>query len=79
MIDAGLQPTNIVELGELIAVHAEDNSWSADSATVEGVQKTGDVTIFKSVGVGVQDVAIAHAVVQKAREIGLGAVVEDYY
>ncbi|RXW15462.1 hypothetical protein EST38_g10392 [Candolleomyces aberdarensis] len=39
---------------------------------------TGPVTIFKSVGIGLQDVAIASAVVQKAEELGIGTVVDGY-
>ncbi|KAJ3018982.1 hypothetical protein NUW54_g204 [Trametes sanguinea] len=38
----------------------------------------GDVTIFKSVGVGVQDAAIACAVVERAVKEKIGVVVEDY-
>ncbi|RDB21964.1 Ketimine reductase mu-crystallin [Hypsizygus marmoreus] len=38
----------------------------------------GPITIFKSVGVGLQDVAIACAVVRKAREMGVGVVVPGY-
>ncbi|PBK74537.1 NAD(P)-binding protein [Armillaria solidipes] len=38
----------------------------------------GPVTMFKSVGVGLQDVAIACAVVERARGLGVGLVVEGY-
>ncbi|KAJ2920534.1 hypothetical protein H1R20_g16560, partial [Candolleomyces eurysporus] len=38
----------------------------------------GPVTIFKSVGIGLQDVAIASAVVQKAEELGIGTIVNGY-
>ena len=39
---------------------------------------TGPITMFKSVGVGLQDVAIACAVVDKAEELGIGTRVDGY-
>ena len=39
---------------------------------------TGPVTIFKSVGIGLKDVAIASSVFQKAEELGIGIVVDGY-
>ncbi|KAK0212832.1 hypothetical protein DFS33DRAFT_71693 [Desarmillaria ectypa] len=38
----------------------------------------GPITMFKSVGVGLQDVAIACAVVERAQSLGVGLVVEGY-
>lgn len=42
----------------------------------EGVH--GPITLFKSVGVGLQDVAIACAVVAKAEEMAIGTQIADY-
>ncbi|KAH6904963.1 hypothetical protein BKA70DRAFT_1294512 [Coprinopsis sp. MPI-PUGE-AT-0042] len=39
---------------------------------------TGPVTIFKSVGVGLQDVVIAKAVIEQAERSGLGQKIIDY-
>jgi ornithine cyclodeaminase/alanine dehydrogenase-like protein (mu-crystallin family) len=36
----------------------------------------GDVTLFKSVGVGLQDVAITTLLIEKAVELGIGVQVE---
>ncbi|KAF6756685.1 hypothetical protein DFP72DRAFT_1168837 [Ephemerocybe angulata] len=36
------------------------------------------VTIFKSVGIGLQDVAISSAVVSRAEELGIGAIIHNY-
>lgn len=81
LIDAGIKPEEVVELGELITADNDEAStgWSVDPVAVEDIRKSGDVMIFKSVGVGVQDVAIAQAVVEKARETGLGTGIEGYY
>ncbi|KIP03692.1 hypothetical protein PHLGIDRAFT_228274 [Phlebiopsis gigantea 11061_1 CR5-6] len=81
LIDAEFAPADVVELGELLAAASSESApaWTANHHVVEDVRSAGDVTIFKSVGVGVQDVAIAQAVVQKAQRIGLGTVIEDYY
>ncbi|MGZ4430547.1 MAG: ornithine cyclodeaminase family protein, partial [Gaiellales bacterium] len=35
-------------------------------------QDDQEITLFKSVGVAIQDIATAHLVVQRAREAGLG-------
>jgi len=45
---------------------------------VREVRAAGDVTIFKSVGVGVQDVAIASAVASRAERENIGTIVADY-
>ncbi len=50
--------------------------WRPIQEIVDRVRKAGDVTIFKSVGVGVQDVAIAVAVVQRAEKNGFGTTVD---
>lgn len=51
--------------------------WSPREAKV-GEVTAGDVTIFKSVGVGIQDAAIARAVVDCAKQHGIGTVVDNY-
>ncbi|KDQ57877.1 hypothetical protein JAAARDRAFT_176968 [Jaapia argillacea MUCL 33604] len=73
LILAGIKGDGMVELGELDIAEKE-----GDKELVEKVKKGGDVTIFKSVGVGVQDVAIASAVVKRAEELGLGTKIDDY-
>ena len=67
--------------GEMIqAVEAGGFSWSDVrgsigellAGAVAGRQDEGEVTFFKSVGVGVQDTAVAQIVYERARERGLG-------
>ena len=83
LIDARHQPTDNVEHGELLTpvdagtADSASAGWAVDSAKVEDV-RSGDVTIFKSVGVGVQDVAIACAVVDRAVKDGIGRLIDDY-
>ncbi|TFK51548.1 NAD(P)-binding protein [Heliocybe sulcata] len=79
LIDTQATEEKLVELGELVSV-AQDNSgeWTAKRDVVNAVRATGDVTIFKSVGVGVQDVMITTAVVSRAEELGIGTIVDDY-
>ncbi|KAH9840822.1 NAD(P)-binding protein [Rhodofomes roseus] len=82
LITAGLRPFDLVEIGELLqpAVSADGSGsvWAAQDELVRKVQAAGDVTIFKSVGVGVQDVAIASAVARKAAQESIGTIVADY-
>lgn len=67
----GRDDGDMVEIGEVV-----------DSATREdGVRRvvgSGDLTLFKSVGLGVQDVAISAVVLAEAERLGLGTIVKDY-
>lgn len=62
--------TRIVEIGVLSRQQHGKNAESSKSA---GPQPRW--TLFKSVGVGVQDVAIAHFILEKAVARGLGSLV----
>ena len=63
-IHAGIQADQLVELGELVR---------------DGIgEDRGDITIFKSVGVRIQDVGIAKLVVERAETMGIGKWVEGY-
>lgn len=64
----GLEPLGADTAHKNSADLAEDND--------EGVR--GPITLFKSVGVGLQDVAIACAVVAKAEEMAIGTRIADY-
>jgi len=68
LMHAGVDETGIVELGEL----------ATDEEKCAGVKEAGDITIFKSVGVGLQDVAIADLVVNQAEQMGIGINIGSY-
>ena len=72
LIQAGLPRERLVEVGELL-----DETGQPLDALIDEV-KRGDVTIFKSVGVGIQDVAIAQAVLTRAQETGIGANITGF-
>lgn len=79
LISAGIEGSQVVEIGDLVSFDAEGELIFAATppAPAEGGGgTTGRVTIFKSVGVGLQDVAIACAVVEKAEEMGIGQYVD---
>lgn len=59
-----------MEIGTLIDPTL--TSWEAKTEEIEKLRGAGDVTIFKSVGLGIQDVAIACKVVERAEDEGLG-------
>ncbi|KAF7291479.1 hypothetical protein MKEN_01482400 [Mycena kentingensis (nom. inval.)] len=76
IIAANLKHDQLVEMGDLVQFDTSSGELYLDPARkplefVAG-STSGPVTIFKSVGVGIQDVAIACAVVQRAEEMGLG-------
>ncbi|GMK57060.1 hypothetical protein CspeluHIS016_0309000 [Cutaneotrichosporon spelunceum] len=67
----GMEPSDLVELGEVVDVRTREEA-------VAKVNGAGDVNIFKSVGLGVQDVAISAVVLAEAERMGLGTVIPDY-
>lgn len=78
LISAGLTASCLVEIGQLYDWDAIASSWTARTDVIRDVRSGGDITIFKSVGVGIQDVAIACAVVDRAMQEGVGRTIEDY-
>jgi ornithine cyclodeaminase/alanine dehydrogenase-like protein (mu-crystallin family) len=78
LVKAKINEEDIVEIGTL--VHFDNSSPDTDYKKVhrlcDEVRKAGKITIFKSVGVGLQDVAIANMVVNLAG--GIGTRVEAY-
>jgi ornithine cyclodeaminase/alanine dehydrogenase-like protein (mu-crystallin family) len=77
LITAGLAPSDVVEIGELLHLDG-DMGYTVDPERSAALRGSSEVSIFKSVGVGVQDVAIAAYIVEKAEEMGLGVQVADY-
>jgi ornithine cyclodeaminase/alanine dehydrogenase-like protein (mu-crystallin family) len=65
-----VRPDQTVELGEIL--NAQDGR--AEAVELEG----GEVNIYKSVGIAVQDVAVANAMIEAAKGLGVGTVIEDY-
>lgn len=77
LIAASTPEDHLTEIGSLLSpASSSAGEWTANESLVENVKASGDVTIFKSVGVGIQDVAIASAVVRKAEERGVGTRVQ---
>jgi ornithine cyclodeaminase/alanine dehydrogenase-like protein (mu-crystallin family) len=72
LIGAGLAAEDMVEVGELLRSMPARGVVEADSERVAQILSGGDVTVFKSVGVGAQDVAISIAAVEKAIEHQIG-------
>ncbi|OCF32119.1 hypothetical protein I316_06275 [Kwoniella heveanensis BCC8398] len=67
LISTGIKPYGMLELGEIL---------SGQTQTTPGAG--GDVILFKSVGLGIQDVAISQLVYNEAAKRGLGTVVYNY-
>ena len=80
MIAAQTRSVDLIEIGELVQRTESNNitTWAARLDIVNEIRNAGDVTLFKSVGVGVQDVAIASAVAGRAEQENIGTVVADY-
>jgi ornithine cyclodeaminase len=87
LIAAGVRPEDVVEVGELLLSrgahtgtgrHDERWAWEVDAARVSELLTESDVTIFKSVGLGAQDVAISVAIVDRAMEMGVGTTVPNF-
>ena len=73
------------EAGDLLQPLAQGlitgpETWFELSDVVSGIhsvrQHANDVTVFKSVGIAIQDVAVASTVYKKALESGVGVDIE---
>ncbi|WVQ91417.1 hypothetical protein IAS59_005215 [Cryptococcus gattii] len=77
IIDAGKQVAGgagLVELGELLG----DTGLPGEAVKDSGDTFEKEVVIFKSVGIGIQDVAISKVVLEQAEINSIGTVIEDY-
>jgi ornithine cyclodeaminase/alanine dehydrogenase-like protein (mu-crystallin family) len=72
LIAARLKEEDMIELGELL-----DDQLRPRTAAIEEALR-GDITVWKSVGLAPQDSMIATLVLEKAEELGVGTVIEDY-
>ncbi|WWC58049.1 uncharacterized protein I303_100584 [Kwoniella dejecticola CBS 10117] len=77
LIDAHIQKDDLVELGEVL----NDDQQKAARKKQQVIDRAGEsdgVIVFKSVGLGIQDVAITKLVLEEAERLNLGNIVEDY-
>lgn len=65
-----------LSLGEIGPEHVVGELGELFSGRVAGRRTTEEITLFKSLGLAVEDLAAAHEVYRRARERGLGAEVE---
>nr|POE47075.1 uncharacterized protein CFP56_00407 [Quercus suber] len=87
VIQAKLQPDQIVELGELFMLRREAEKRNAatadkgcqfqDSSGLKDWLTKGNV-IYKSVGLGLMDVVVGNELLRIAKERGVGTTVEDF-
>lgn len=71
LVSAGISPEDMVEVGEIVEIDGE----GIDDRIIE-TKSAGDISIFKSVGIGLQDTAIAHLVVKNAIANNIGVRVD---
>ncbi|CAI7602738.1 unnamed protein product [Penicillium pancosmium] len=77
IVQAGIKPKQMVELGELLMVrHATQEAGDEQKSLREWVER-GNV-IYKSVGLGLMDLVTGGDLVRLARERKLGTTVEDF-
>ena len=70
LIDA--QPHPVLELGQLLLEDGTPNDSNLQRAS------QGELTIFKSVGLAVQDVLVTHLVCEAAQRRSIGTIVSDF-
>ncbi len=88
ILDACVQPEQMKEIGELIPKGIDEDFnlqvyfRNLITAAPDILQRefNGPVTVFKSVGIAVQDVVIASSVVERAYSLGggIGTTVSEY-
>lgn len=69
LIRAGLQPKDLVEVGEL---------FSGSKEAMELLETAAPLTIFKCVGLGIMDLVISKALLDMAEEMNTGTVLEGF-
>ncbi|KAJ5374088.1 Ornithine cyclodeaminase/mu-crystallin [Penicillium concentricum] len=79
IIQAGIKPKQVVELGELLMVRdaTRDAATVDDEKSLREWSQRGNV-IYKSVGLGLMDLVTGGDLVRLARERKLGTTVEDF-
>jgi alanine dehydrogenase len=65
-----------IERGVITADHVRVEIGELVAGQVTGRSNDGQLTLYKSVGVAVQDAAAAALILEAARDRGIGAVVE---
>ncbi|GIK02323.1 hypothetical protein Aspvir_006372 [Aspergillus viridinutans] len=81
LIQAGIKPNQVVELGELLMVRdasrKDNNKDGEDTKSLREWVERGNV-IYKSVGLGLMDLVTGGDLVQMARTRNVGTNVEDF-
>ena len=82
IIQAGVSPDKLVELGELLMVK-KASMREVEMGVGEGEKGlrrwlVGGNVVYKSVGVGLMDVCVGEDLVKVAGERGVGTVVEGF-
>lgn len=72
LIGAGVAVEDMVKVGDLLHSIPAGGGVEVDSDRISEILSGRDVTVFKSVGVGAQDVAISIATVERATEQQIG-------
>lgn len=80
IVQAGIRPHQVVELGELLIVRDAsrgEGDNSEDGKSLRDWVERGNV-IFKSVGMGLMDLVTGGDLVRLAREKGVGTTLEEF-
>lgn len=80
IVQAGIKPHQVVELGELMIVHRatqQHNDGAEEEKSLREWVERGNV-IYKSVGLGLMDLVTGSDLIQLARARGIGTTVEDF-
>ena len=86
IIQAKLEPHQVVEVGELLMLKKEAERKKAANETDCQLQQSaglqdwllGGNVIFKAVGMGLMDVVVGNELVRLGREKGIGTFVENF-
>ncbi|MEK7380924.1 MAG: ornithine cyclodeaminase family protein [Gemmatimonadota bacterium] len=65
-----------IEEGRITAGHIVGELGDLVTGRMPGRQDDAEITLFKSLGLAVEDIAAAHAVWQRAEEVGAGSVID---
>ena len=79
IISASMGEDGVVEIGNLCSDRVLMGGHYVSKVEFQGERTTwGPIMLFKSVGLGIQDVAITCVVVKHAEEMGIGSYIKNY-
>ncbi|KAH6690651.1 hypothetical protein F5X68DRAFT_203443 [Plectosphaerella plurivora] len=78
IVEAGLKPSQLVELGELVELHRQSEGDESKKDKKLATWLSEGTVIYKSVGLGLMDLAVGSHLIELAASKGVGTVIPAF-